>query len=276
MFGALARFFRSIGYLLTGKVDDAGTGLRQNPQVIRAQFDRIITEKKQRIDQYKDAVARMIAQEEGKLARIKDLSEEIQRLEQLKDGAAAKAKSVVGRLKSEGKGMDAIKADADYQKCLAAFNDFSSSLEEKEKHVAELEGDVKEIQGTVNHHKVQLQSLLREIDKLKGESSATVADVITAREEQQINDMLAGVSTDRTGQELEDLREMRQRAKAGARVSREMAGTDTKVQEQEFLEYATKSQSAGEFDRLIGLAGEADQPAAESPERAEPVKLPEG
>ena len=276
MFGALARFFRSIGYLLTGKVDDAGTGLRQNPQVIRAQYDRIINEKKQRIDHYKDAVARMIAQEESKLARIKDLSEEIRRLEQLKDGAAAKAKSVVERLKSEGKGMDAIKADPDYQKCLAAFNDFSSSLEEKEKHVAELEADVKEIQGTVNHHKVQLQGLLREIDKLKGESSATVADVITAREEQQINDMLAGVSTDRTGRELEELREMRQRAKAGARVSREMAGTDTKVQEQEFLEYATKSQSANEFDRLIGLAGEADQPAAESPERAEPVKLPEG
>ena len=275
MFGAIARFFRSIGYLLTGKVDDASSGMRENPQVIRAQFDRIIREKKGRIDQYKDAVARMIAQEENKLARIKDLTGEIERLEKLKDGAAAKAKGVVDRLKAEGKGMEQIKADADYQRCLAAFNDFSTTLKEKEGHVAELEADVKEIQGTTAHHKVQLQGLLRDIDKLKQESSATVADVITAKEEQQINDMLAGVSTDRTGQELEELRALRQQAKAGARVSREMAGTDTKVQEQEFLEYATQTESAGEFDRLIGLAEEADKPAAAPAER-EAVRLPEG
>ncbi|MEM7808120.1 MAG: hypothetical protein AAF561_08425 [Planctomycetota bacterium] len=274
MFRAIANLFRKIGYLLTGKIDEAGDGLSKNPQVIRANFDRIIEEKKARIGQYKDAVARMIAQEEGKMARIKDLSSEIERLEKLKEGAAGKAKSVVEWLKGEGKSMEEIKANDDYQKCLAAFNDFSSSLKEKEQHVAEIEADLKEITGTIGHHKVQLQGLLREIDKIKAESSATVADVITAQEEKQINDMLAGVSQDRTGRELEELRELRQQAKAGARVSRELAGTDTKVQEEEFLEYATKSAAASEFDRLIGLAEDADtQPAAA--EQAEPVQLPE-
>ncbi len=274
MFRAIANLFRKVGYLLTGKIDDAGSGLSKNPQVIRANFDRIIEEKKARIGQYKDAVARMIAQEENKLARIKDLTSEIERLEQLKDGAAAKAKSVVGWLQGEGKSMEEIKTNPDYQKCLAAYNDFTSSLKEKEGHVAELESDVNDIGSTISHHKVQLQSLLREIDKIKQESSATVADVITAREEQQINDMLAGVSQDRTGRELEELRELRQQAKAGARVSREMAGTDTEVQEEEFLEYATKTASASEFDRLIGLAETADKGPVTT-ESPDPVRLPE-
>ena len=277
MFGAIARFFRKIGYLLTGKVDDASRNLAKNPQVIQATYDRVISEKKSRINQYKDAVARMIAQEEGKLARIRDLSNEIEKLAKLREGAAAKARQVVQWLKGEGKGEAEIKDNADYQKCLAAYNDFSSTLAEKEEHVAELEGEVKGLQETVNHHKVQLQSLLREIDKIKQESSETVADVITAREEQQINEMLAGVSQDRTGKELEEMRNLRQEAKANARVSRELAGTETKVLENEFLEYATKSQSTDEFDRLIGLAGEADAP--EKPVTDDPfkeAKLPEG
>ena len=275
MFGAIANFFRKIGYALTGRVDEASRGMAKDPHVIRATYDRVIKEKKQRLDQYKDAVARMIAQEEGKLVRIKDLTSEIERLEQLKQGAAAKAKQVVGWLQGEGKAMEEIKENPDYQKSLAAFNDFSSSLKEKEGHVAELEAEVKDLQGTIGHHKVQLQTLLREIEQIKGESDATVADVITATEEKQINDMLAGVSTDRTGKELEEMRSLRQEAKAQARVSREMAGTDTKVQEEEFLQYATQTASATEFDQLIGLAESADKPEATPAEPDEAVRLPE-
>ncbi|MEL7240273.1 MAG: hypothetical protein AAGK78_15550, partial [Planctomycetota bacterium] len=125
MFGAIARFFRKIGYLITGKVDDAGRDLARNPQVIQATFDKVVREKKQRINQYKDAVARMIAQEESKKVRLKQLTDEIVRLEQLKAGAAAKAKQVAEQMKNEGKSLAEIKASEDYQKCLAAFNDFS-------------------------------------------------------------------------------------------------------------------------------------------------------
>src|SRR5690606_5099284 len=132
MFGAIARFFRAIGYLFTGKVDSATRGVRTNPHVIQATYDRIVEEKKNRIHQYKDAVARMIAQEESKKARIKQLSDEIVRLNQLKEGAAAKARVLVDQLKAQGKSMQEIKTHEDYVKSLAAFNDFTSSLKEKE------------------------------------------------------------------------------------------------------------------------------------------------
>ncbi len=77
--------------------------------------------------------------------------------------------------------------------------------------------------------------------------------MLTAKEEKEISDMLSGISEDRTSEELQDLRDLRDEAKATARVSREMAGVDTKRTEEEFLQYATASETDTEFDALIGL-----------------------
>ena len=275
MFGAIGKFFRAIGYLFTGKVDSARKDLSRNPHVIQATYDRVIQEKKGRINQYKDAVARMIAQEEDKKSRIKTLSDEIVRLEQLREGAAAKAKTVVNQLKAQGMGMEQIKTNDEYMKCLGAYNDFTSTLKEKEQHVGDLEGETKDISATIANHKVQLQSLLREIDKIKSEANETVADVITSKEEEEINNMLVGIGEDRTSKELEEMRGLRQESKAKARISRELAGTDSKAMENEFMDYARKGVATDEFDRLIGLAEETDKPDAVAAPREE-VKLPEG
>jgi predicted nucleic acid-binding Zn-ribbon protein len=276
VFGAIGRYVRAFGYLITGRIDAARKTLSGNPYVIRATFDRVIEEKTTRIHQYKSAVAQMIAQEEKKLSKIKQLSEEVNHLERLKEGAAAKAKSVVDRLKGQGATMDQIKTDEDYKKCLAAFNDFSSTLAEKNDRIAELEGDTKQLGENIANHKVQLQQLLRDLDKMREEASATVADMITAKEEEEIANLVAGISEERYSKELQDMRDMRQEQKGKARVARELAGTDTKRQEAEFLDYARTSVASGEFDKLIGLADEADTSAAEpTEEKRVETRLPE-
>ena len=48
--------------------------------------------------------------------------------------------------------------------------------------------------------------------------------------------------------------------KAEAKITKELAGTDTKSQEAEFLEYASQSESTSEFDALIGLTSETPAP----------------
>ena len=235
---AIGKYFRALGYLFTGRIDQARRTIQTNPHVVRATFDRVITEKKERIHQYKDAVSRLIANQEKKSYRLKQLSEEVNRLEQLKEGAAAKARITVNELKGQGKDLAAIKQNEDYQQCMAAYNDFSGKITGHTEQIADLESEINELSGTIGGHKVQLQQLLREIDKLKDESSATVADMITAKEEAEIADMISGISEDRTSQELAELRDLRAESKAKARISREVAGTDTKVQENEFLAYA--------------------------------------
>ncbi len=255
MFRAVGRYFRALGYLLVGKVDRARQTLNTNPDVVRATFDNVISEKKKRIHQYKDAVGAMIAQEEKKKGQLERLTEDVQKLQKLRDGAAAMARKLVEKYNGD---VEAVRNDPQYAKCQAAFKDFSSTLAEKEDRIVSLETDIRELSKNIGGHKVQLESLLRELEKIKEEKHATVADLMTAREEKEISDMLVGISNDRTAEELQELREVRDQAKATARVSREMAGTDAKRSEAEFLEYAEQTVVDDEFDALIGLSKQAE------------------
>lgn len=271
MFRAIGRYFRALGYLLTGRIDEARRVMSLSPHVVRATYDQVVEEKAGRIRHYRDAVAGLIANVERKKAALRQLTEEVGKLEQLKAGALAMAKKRADALTRAGKTTAEIQQDQEYLKCRAAFNDFSSTLEEKAKRIAELETDITEAEKRIGEHKIQLQGLLRDLEKIREEREEAVADVITAREEQEIADMLTGISADGTARDLQEMRELRQRAKAGARIAREMAGTDTRVQEAQFLEEARKSAASDEFDRLTGVAAAAEAGAsvAASPAKTE-------
>ena len=275
MFRALSRYARALGYLVTGRIDAARRTLSASPHVVRATYDGVIRDKTRRIHEYKDAISRLIVQQEQKMSRIRELGEEVGRLEQLKEGAAAKARVEVSRMRGDGQSMEAIKQSEDYRTTQTAYSRFSTQIEEKNGRLQELEADVKNLDGTIGQHKTQLQGMLREVEDLKSEAEQTVADVLTATEERQLNDMLAGISQDRTSRELEEMRQLRSEVKAQARVSRELAGTDTQQEEREFLEYAAANAEADEFDRLIGLAGETDAAEREGEEPAREPRLPE-
>lgn len=269
MFRAIGRYLRAIGYLLVGKVDRARQSLSTNPDVVRATYDRVIEEKKNRIHEYKDAVGAMIAQEEKKKSALRQLTDDVERLQKLRDGAAVMARKVVERHNGD---TEAVKSDPEYIRCQAAFKDFSSTLNEKEEHCRGIEEDIEVLSQSVAGHKNQLEVLMREKKKIEQEKHATVADIMTAKEEREIADMISGISKDRTNEELQELREIRDRAKATARVSREVAGVDSQRSEAEFLEYASKSAANDEFDALIGLTKETE---AASPETSDRTRIPE-
>ena len=268
MFRAIGKYFRAIGYLLTFRIDKARQTLDMNPGVMSASYDSIIREKRQRLNQYKDAISAMIAQEESKKEKLRKLTEDIQRLEKLKAGAAAKAKKVVDKYNGD---IAAVKNDPEYVKCQSAFKDFSSTLSEKRERANELENDLQAMVSNVSSHKSQIQTLMRELDKLKEEKHDAVADILSSKEEQQIADMMTGLANDKTSEELRELRELRSKASANARVSRELAGMDTARTESEFLEYAESTQADEEFDALIGLAAESDSAQQTAPE----TRIPE-
>ena len=265
---------KAIGYLLTGQIDASRRVLDENPHVVRAKYDTIVRQKTAQIQTYKQAVAGLIGQQENKLCKLKVLTEEVGNLERLKAGALAKARQTVDRLKLAGRDDSTIKTDEDYKRCLAAFNDFSSTLKARQEQIAELEQDVAGYGKTIGDHKVQLQQLLREVDKLRGEAHEAVAEVITAKQEREIADTLAGIARDGTAEELQRLRQMRQELRAEARISKELAGTDTKAQEAEFLEFARNSQNSAEFDSLIGLPP-AGGTKVKAPGESQLVALPE-
>lgn len=273
MFGALLRWFKALGYLLTGQIDSARRVIDTNPHVVRAKYDQIIRDKIAQIQIYKQAVAGLIAQQEAKIAVVKRLTEEVQQLERLKAGALAKARQTVERLQAAGKTQEEIHTDEDYKKCLGAYNDFSSTLTEKQARIAEAERDIEAYRKTLAEHKVQLQQLLRDVEKIKSEAADAVADIITAKQERDLADTLAGIAQDGSAEELQRLRQLRQEVRAEARVSKELAGTDTRAQEVEFLEYARKTSANAEFDALVGLPAKPETPAKPAAEK--PSTLPE-
>ena len=89
------------------------------------------------------------------------------------------------------------------------------------------------------------------LDKINSEQSEAVADLTTAREQEEIADMLSGISMDGTSAELTRLRKIREKAKARSKVAQELAGTDLKSEEEEFLTAARSSAISDEFDTLI-------------------------
>ena len=267
MFKAIGRWIKAVGYLLTGQIDSARRVLDTNPHVIKAKYDAIVEDKIERIHQYKQAVAGLIAQEEKKLSKIKQLTSEVENLERLKAGALAKAKQTVEQLKVTGVSEEAIHDDENYKKCLTAYKDFNSTLSEKQERISELEADIEGYKNNISDHKIQLQQLLRDVEKVKAEAADTVADVITAKQEKELAETFAGIAKDGTAEELQNLREMRQELKAEAKITKELAGTDTKSQEAEFLEYARQSESTSEFDALIGLASEISAPKETNKEK---------
>ncbi|MBG88140.1 MAG: hypothetical protein CMO80_14730 [Verrucomicrobiales bacterium] len=262
MFKAIGRWFRAVGYFLTGNIDAARESMDTSPKTIRAQYDSIVRDKLDQIQTYKKAVAGLIAQQENKIARLKEISDEVEKLERLKAGALAKAKQTVAALQKKGLSKDEIHDNADYQKCLTAFNDFSSTAKEKDKRIDELETDIGEYKTSIANHKIQLEGLIRDVENIKSEAHEAVAEVITAKQEKELADTIAGIATDGSAEELQRIRQMRQELKAEARVSKELAGTDSMAQEAEFLEYASKSVASDEFDSLIGL-GESETDSSE-------------
>ncbi len=231
MFGAIGRYSRALAYLLVGKVDSARMSIGRNPNVVSATFDSIIHEKKRRIRQCKDAIEAMIAQEEKKRAELKNQSEEIAKLAKLKEGAAVMARKVVERLAGD---IEAVKKDPEYIVCQSAFQDFTSTLDEKETRCAELEEDIQTLASSIAGQKTQIQSFIRELEKVDQEKHQAVANIITTKEDRELADMVSGISEDRSSVELQEMRDLRAKAKA------------------------TESASSNEFDALIELAKKTD------------------
>ena len=158
--------------------------------------------------------------------------------------------------------IEAVKDDPEYLKCQAAFKDFSSTLAEKEGRCAELEADIETLEKNVAGHKVQLESLRRELDKISQEKHEAVADMITAKEEKQLADMIAGHQRGPHQQGVAgDARPAaRERRPAPASPAKWPAPTPSGPRPSS-SNTPPRRQADNEFDKLIGLAQRRRSPS---------------
>jgi chromosome segregation ATPase len=264
MFKALGRFFRAIGHVLTGKIDSSTKGLNENPAVVRSRYDEIIEKKRESILQVRNAVAGLIRNIERKRSELHNTNEEIAQKERLMNGAKAMAAKV-----AKGKSREEAQQDAEFVKCMRAYQDFKSSLELLHQRKEGLEADVAQTEQDSKGYEVQLQSLHREMKDMLDERERSVADVAMARETRAANEALAGIANDGTADDMRRLRESVAQAKAEAQVTSRLAGTDTARQEAEFLEMAGSMEAESEFmDDVFGSDVSADAGVPETSTQA--------
>ena len=268
MANGFTRFFKAIWYTLTGRAHESADRMMENPEAVRGAYEDIINDKKGNIQRYKQAIGQLIALVEQKKSAVKNFTDEVDRLEELKAGAIAKAQQTAAQLQGDGLSQEEIKVHAEYTRCVTAYQDFNSNLMEKSGRITELENEIEGAQADIESHKLQITNLHRDLDKIKSEQSEAVADLITAREQEEISDMLSGISMDGTSAELTRMREIREKAKARSKVAQELAGTDSKSDEEEFLTAARASATSDEFDALIFGAQQTDTQTKAEPEKS--------
>ena len=269
MANGFSRFFKAIWYTLTGRAHESADRMMENPEAVRGAYEDIINDKKGNIQRYKQAIGQLIALVEQKKSAVKNLTDEVDRLEELKTGAVAKAQQTAAELQGEGMTAEEIKQHAEYTRCVSAYQEFNSGLVEKNDRITELENEIDGAQADIESHKLQITNLHRDLDQIKSEQSEAVADLITAREQEEIADMLSGISMDGTSAELTRMREIREKAKARSKVAQELAGTDSKTEEEEFLTAARSSAATDEFDALIFGAQKTDTQTKAEPAKSE-------
>ena len=123
--------------------------------------------KREDIQRYKNVIGQSIALIENKKNSLKGLTDDIDKLEKMKAGAITKSKNKAAELRDSGASDKEIKQHPDYVRHITSYNDYHTTLEEKNARVAKLEQDIERAQEDIETHKLQITTLHRELDKLK-------------------------------------------------------------------------------------------------------------
>lgn len=170
--------------------------LTENVDAVRQTYEDIINDKKENIQRYKQVIGQLIAIVEMKKNSLSSITEEINKLEEMKEASASKAQAISLELKLSGLSDREIEQHPDYTKCMKRYNDLDSTVKEKNVRTDELERDIKRAQQDIDHHKSNITHLHRDVEKIKTEQSEAISDLITAREKEEINAILTDINVD--------------------------------------------------------------------------------
>jgi len=273
---AIGRFFKALGYLLTFRLDKASEAIMNKPDIVKLRYEEVIQAKAQDIQRVVDAVAGLVHLQEQKKSELKRITQQLAEDEEVVGAVLAEAQDKVKQLQTAGKSEGEIQTNPEYLQLLGEYNDLCSTRDQRKERVETLKTDIQNLEVKLQEQKLNLQHLKRDLDDLKIKAKEDVARLVSAQQEKALNDMLAGISTSDTARELEQLDNIVGQAEAAARVTSELAGTDTRLRRAQLLEKHRGRQYTGEFSKLVGLAKETDTAARTAEkEPAEKVKLPE-
>lgn len=264
MFKSIFKYFRALGYLLTGRVDAARKTLMHNPAVIKATFDDIISTKANNLLQHREVLKALMVDEEKLEAKCKGLEEKVKKYTKERDGAYA----VMQKLAAKHGTKEAAQADPEFVAASGFYKDRKSSLAQYVENLEEAQAQLKEKRKVVATHKSNGKQMLRELDKAKEKKSETVAAVISAKEMERTRNMMEGLASDKTDEQMQEMDQILAEAKASQKLSTEVT-MSAEAEAEEYAKFADDFLVDEDIDGLFA-SSEEEKPANDSP-----VQIPE-
>jgi phage shock protein A len=198
-----------------------------------------------------DAVAELINVQESRKREMKSEEDKADKNEAIMSGAKAAGIRRATVLKDSGAAPDVIKTDVEYLRHMKAYADNKHTVADRRSRVVDLQALIKSDQDKIDKYKLKLEQMQRSIKESKGKRAELIARAVTAKQEQRLNKMIAGLTTDSTADQEASIEDAVGKLEAKARIASELAGTDAEAAEQEYLMFASDTDAEDEFNALI-------------------------
>ena len=193
----MIRVFKATWYTITVRAREAGNKrLMQNPCAIRDAYEFIITYKQANIQRYKQAMGQLVAIREQKKNSLQRCNGEIDAMKDRITNILENRNKKTDELLETGISEQELPQHTDYIRLNDVYNDLVTTLEEKNGRVARLKRVIQRAEEDIELYKDEIGVLHRSVEKLKSEQTDAVADLITAREIQDIEEMVPSIKVD--------------------------------------------------------------------------------
>ncbi|MBI1290582.1 hypothetical protein GC173_04980 [bacterium] len=232
-FASLKRYIFTLGGLLASRVDEGTDSIVSTPAGVKAAYRQTREKWMKQYHDVRDAVSQLMMVMEQKLDEIKKLEAEDRALETKKRGAVEKFRET---------------SDEKYQK---AFQDYHAREAEVERRLAELNAETQTMREQIDRYKGQLTDMQGRIAGLDAKEAEAIADIVSSKQITALNDRMASLSTNLEDENLQAIEKVRQKVKAKAKLSEELAGTDRAQLDKEVMAAGMSDAAQDEFTRLL-------------------------
>ena len=175
---------------------------------------------------------------------------------------------------------------AGYEKAQAAYTRYKTRLTEIDASQEQLSAEVAALEKSIQTHMGRLTEFQARLEALPQEEAETVADFVSAKQIIELNNRLMNASDSLKEGPTATVREQVRQMSSQARITEKLAGTDVKLQDQEYATLGKQMEGEDSLEAVLRArkaqraAAEGtplpEQPVAESAtaEPAEPAERP--
>ncbi len=273
MFRAIGKLFKTIGYALTGRINEISEIWGEDPYVVGEKYNSILEEKKARYQTITRAVSRLMTSLDKKKKQLEAYRQQAEAKEKMMKGAKIAGQKRARELKSQGMTIEKIKSDEKIKEFAAKRNDASSSLTLLQNDISNLETEIEEDTRELKSFERDIKQMQREFENLQQERDRAIAKVASAKERKDLYEMKAGISNDETAELLKEVRDSVSNVENLTKLAAKTSGYENKAEEEELIALA-ESGGEEEFFNEIGLS--EDPTLSADVEKKEKPKVAEG